>query len=122
MSGERRGAGSKRSRPQPSCRACGHCANAKFAPREFALGRVLRLAARSPRARRPRGPRDSRPRALGREDAERGGAAWGRGCRLPKMQDGSRASSQPLLPHHGLHLSAPAQRVSGHPSGPGAAG
>lgn len=61
----------------------------------------------------------SRPRALGLGDGERAGAGWGRGSRLPKMQDGSRAAVQPLVPHHGLHLPAPAQRAPGHPAGPG---
>lgn len=77
------------------------------------------LAARSRRARRPPASWGSHPRALGPEGTERGGAGWSRGGRLPKMQDGSSAAVQPLLPHHGLHLSAPAQRAPGHPAGPG---
>lgn len=56
------------------------------------------------------------PRALGRKVAEEAGAGRGRDSRLPKMRDGSRAARQPLLPHHGLHLPAPAQPAPGHPA------
>lgn len=33
-----------------------------------------------------------------------------------KMQDGSAATRQPLLPYHGLHLPAPAQPAPRHPA------
>lgn len=42
-------------------------------------------------------------------------AAPGRQSTL-KMQNGSAAARQPLLPHHGLHLPAPAQPASEHPA------
>ncbi|KAI5130354.1 Lysophospholipid Acyltransferase 1 [Manis pentadactyla] len=35
------------------------------------------------------------------------------------MRDGSAAAGQRRVPHHGLHLPAPAQRAPGHPAGPG---
>jgi hypothetical protein len=45
-------------------------------------------------------------------------AAPGRQSTL-KMQDGSTAARQPLLPYHRLHLPAPAQPAPGHPAGSG---
>lgn len=37
----------------------------------------------------------------------------------PKMQDGCANARQPLQPHHGLHLPAPAQSAPWHPARPG---
>lgn len=37
----------------------------------------------------------------------------------PKMQDGCATARQPLQPHHGLHLPAPAQPAPRHPARPG---
>lgn len=65
--------------------------------------------ARWPAARGPAAPRHSRGRPSGAG-----------GC--PKMRDGSAAAGQRRVPHHGLHLPAPAQRAPGHPAGPGRRG
>lgn len=72
--------------------------------------------------RRPRAPRGGHPRAPGREDAGVRGAGRGGGSCLSKMRDGSRAAGRALLPHHGLHLPAPAQPAPGHPARPGECG
>lgn len=95
--------------------------NAKFcAPRLCAASRPLARSSvpREPGGRAlPSGRPPARTRAGGRRA---GGRGWGR--LLPKMQDGSGAAVQPVLPHHGVHLSAPAQRAPGHPAGPGNCG
>lgn len=122
MSAERREREAARSaRPSHGAPA----AAPKLSLRPWSLCRVASprlLAARSPGVRRPRAPRGGHPRALGREDAPESGAGRGGGSSLSKMRDGNRAAVQPLLPHHGLHLPAPAQPAPRHPARPGECG
>lgn len=93
MGGGRRGAGSRTRGPCP--------------PRRGVPQRQVRAL-------------ESAPSSLEVLRSSQGGqcAAPGRQSTL-KMQDGSAAARQPLLPYHGLHLPAPAQPAPGHPAGSG---
>lgn len=120
MSGERREREAERAGPRPTAPVAA-APNASFcAPRLCAASRPL---ARSSVPREPGGralPSGTAACAHSGGRTPSRGRGWGR--LLPKMQDGSGAAVQPVLPHHGVHLSAPAQRAPGHPAGPGNCG